>query len=101
MCWRLWENEAMQTPKIPRTLGLIGGMSWESTAAYYRLINQGMRDRMGKLRKQLVSWRRRGQKGYYCARTQCIWSPTAFGQRLMFLFFILPTAPDGRFPKAA
>lgn len=28
-------------------IGLIGGMSWESSAAYYRLINQGVRDRLG------------------------------------------------------
>lgn len=32
-----------------RTIGLIGGMSWESTALYYRLINERIRDRMGKL----------------------------------------------------
>ena len=32
-----------------RTLGLIGGMSWESTAHYYRLINEGVRDRRGGL----------------------------------------------------
>lgn len=32
-----------------RILGLIGGMSWESTAIYYRLINQGVRDRLGPL----------------------------------------------------
>ncbi|WP_341208008.1 aspartate/glutamate racemase family protein [uncultured Sphingomonas sp.] len=30
-----------------RTLGLIGGMSWESSAHYYRLINQGVRARKG------------------------------------------------------
>ncbi|MEG8041026.1 aspartate/glutamate racemase family protein [Sphingomonas sp. LR60] len=30
-----------------RTLGLIGGMSWESSAHYYRLINQGVRERKG------------------------------------------------------
>ena len=30
-----------------RTLGLIGGMSWESSAHYYRLINQGVRTRKG------------------------------------------------------
>ena len=30
-----------------RTIGLIGGLSWESTAEYYRLINQGARDRLG------------------------------------------------------
>ncbi len=32
-----------------RTLGLIGGMSWESTAEYYRLLNEGVRDRLGGL----------------------------------------------------
>lgn len=30
-----------------KTLGLIGGMSWESSAEYYRLINQGVRDACG------------------------------------------------------
>ncbi len=30
-------------------IGLIGGMSWESTALYYKLINERVRDRMGKL----------------------------------------------------
>jgi aspartate racemase len=32
-----------------RTLGIIGGMSWESTAQYYSLINRGVRDRLGGL----------------------------------------------------
>jgi aspartate racemase len=32
-----------------KTVGLIGGMSWESTATYYRLINQGIRNRCGGL----------------------------------------------------
>ena len=32
-----------------RTLGLIGGMSWESSAQYYRLINEGVRSRLGPL----------------------------------------------------
>lgn len=30
-----------------KTLGLIGGMSWESSSEYYRLINQGVRERRG------------------------------------------------------
>jgi aspartate racemase len=30
-----------------KTLGLIGGMSWESSAQYYRLINEGVRDARG------------------------------------------------------
>lgn len=33
-----------------RTIGLIGGMSWESTAEYYRIINQSARRRLGPLR---------------------------------------------------
>lgn len=32
-----------------RTIGLIGGMSWESTATYYRAINEMVRDRHGGL----------------------------------------------------
>ncbi|ERS84185.1 aspartate/glutamate racemase family protein [Halomonas sp. PBN3] len=32
-----------------KTIGLIGGMSWESTQTYYRLINQGVKARLGGL----------------------------------------------------
>jgi len=32
-----------------KTLGLIGGLSWESTLAYYRLINEEARRRLGHL----------------------------------------------------
>ena len=32
-----------------KTIGLIGGMSWESSALYYRLINQGVQQRLGGL----------------------------------------------------
>ena len=32
-----------------KTIGLIGGMSWESTAVTYRLINAAVRDRLGGL----------------------------------------------------
>jgi len=32
-----------------KTAGLIGGMSWESTALYYQLLNQGVRERLGGL----------------------------------------------------
>ena len=32
-----------------KTIGLLGGMSWESTASYYRIINEGMRERLGGL----------------------------------------------------
>lgn len=30
-----------------KMIGLIGGMSWESSAEYYRMINQGIRKRLG------------------------------------------------------
>jgi len=30
-----------------KTVGLIGGMSWESSSVYYRLINEGVRARLG------------------------------------------------------
>lgn len=32
-----------------RVIGVIGGMSWESSAAYYRLLNEAVRDRLGGL----------------------------------------------------
>jgi aspartate racemase len=32
-----------------RRIGLIGGMSWESTTLYYQLINQGVAERLGGL----------------------------------------------------
>jgi aspartate racemase len=32
-----------------KTIGLLGGMSWESSALYYRLLNEMVRDRLGGL----------------------------------------------------
>jgi aspartate racemase len=32
-----------------KVIGLIGGMSWESTAVYYRIINQTVKERLGGL----------------------------------------------------
>ena len=32
-----------------KTIGLIGGMSWESSLVYYRLINQNVKARLGGL----------------------------------------------------
>ncbi|RWB72064.1 MAG: aspartate/glutamate racemase family protein [Mesorhizobium sp.] len=40
-----------------KTLGLIGGMSWESTAIYYRLLNGIVRERLGGLHSaKLLLW---------------------------------------------
>ena len=32
-----------------KTIGLIGGMSWESTVTYYQLLNEGVKDALGGL----------------------------------------------------
>src|SRR5919201_4938083 len=32
-----------------KRIGLIGGMSWESSAEYYRFVNEAVRDRLGGL----------------------------------------------------
>ncbi|WP_350561722.1 aspartate/glutamate racemase family protein [Psychrobacter sp. CAL346-MNA-CIBAN-0220] len=41
----LYQQQTLQQ----RTLGIIGGMSWESTQSYYRLINQGVKEKLGGL----------------------------------------------------
>ncbi len=37
-----------------QTIGLLGGMSWESTAGYYRAINQGIKKELGGLHSALI-----------------------------------------------
>jgi aspartate racemase len=32
-----------------KTIGLVGGMSWESTVSYYRLINEAVKEKLGGL----------------------------------------------------
>ncbi|MAP12155.1 MAG: aspartate/glutamate racemase [Gammaproteobacteria bacterium] len=40
-----------------KTIGLIGGMSWESTVTYYQLLNRMARDALGGLHSaELVMW---------------------------------------------
>ncbi|MFP4377263.1 MAG: aspartate/glutamate racemase family protein [Spirochaetales bacterium] len=40
-----------------KTIGLIGGMSWESTSTYYRLINEGIAERLGGLHSApMILW---------------------------------------------
>ena len=36
-------------PLTMKRIGLLGGMSWESSAEYYRLVNEATRDRLGGL----------------------------------------------------
>ena len=37
-----------------KTIGLIGGMSWESSLEYYRIINEYVRDRLGGLQSAKI-----------------------------------------------
>ena len=38
-----------------KTIGLLGGMSWESTALYYRWINEEVKRRLGKLHSARIA----------------------------------------------
>jgi aspartate racemase len=38
-----------------KTIGLLGGMSWESTQLYYRLINQGFKAQLGGLHSARIA----------------------------------------------
>jgi len=38
-----------------KTIGLLGGMSWESTELYYRLINEGIKAQLGGLHSARIS----------------------------------------------
>jgi aspartate racemase len=38
-----------------KTIGLLGGMSWESTALYYRLINEGVKAALGGLHSARIA----------------------------------------------
>jgi hypothetical protein len=46
----LIEHDRQQTASPQRVIGMIGGMSWESTARYFRLANEEIRERFGGLR---------------------------------------------------
>lgn len=37
-----------------KTIGLLGGMSWESTASYYRILNEGIKKALGGLHSAKV-----------------------------------------------
>ncbi len=38
-----------------KTIGLLGGMSWESTVGYYRAINEGVKNRLGGLHSARIA----------------------------------------------
>ncbi|WP_084518697.1 MULTISPECIES: aspartate/glutamate racemase family protein [Bradyrhizobium] len=45
----MWRSVEVENTKVEQTIGLIGGMSWESTAIYYKEINEIVRRRRGGL----------------------------------------------------
>jgi len=47
LCAVLGEYRAMQRPLRIRTIGILGGMSNQATAEYYRLINAAVNERLG------------------------------------------------------
>ncbi len=60
-----------------KTIGLIGGMSWESTATYYKLINEGVKNKLGGMngaKLNIISLNI--QEMYYMIQTQG-WEPAA------------------------
>jgi len=38
-----------------KTIGLLGGMSWESTLGYYRAINEGVKNKLGELHSAKIA----------------------------------------------
>jgi aspartate racemase len=48
MLYNLARRQKMsKTEKVMKTIGLVGGMSWESTLEYYRVINEYTKQRLG------------------------------------------------------
>lgn len=42
---------------VQKVIGLIGGLSWESSAEYYRILNEAVRDRLGGLHSaRILMW---------------------------------------------
>ena len=66
-----------------KTIGLLGGMSWESTQTYYRLINEGVKSRLGGLHSaKLVLYRSASTPGRLAGNRQNSFRRSAFpGER--------------------
>lgn len=96
-----------------KTIGLLGGMSWESTIPYYRLINEGVKARLGGLHSaRLVLHSVDFHEIEACQstgdwdRAGAILADAAVGLQQAgadgrFPFCISPTPPEGRLPPRA
>ncbi|HEY4076638.1 MAG TPA: aspartate/glutamate racemase family protein, partial [Rhizomicrobium sp.] len=49
LLWGGYQDSGGGRRMTQKVIGLIGGMSWESSAEYYRIINEKVRDRLGPL----------------------------------------------------
>ena len=49
MCTGIHRHSYKNGPAFMKTIGMLGGMSWESTAVYYRAINEGIKAKLGSL----------------------------------------------------
>ena len=54
MCEQDLKIEDKQRRKRMKTIGLIGGMSWESTVTYYEVVNEVVKERLGGLNSAKV-----------------------------------------------
>lgn len=59
-------HEPYQATFLPanpmKKIGLLGGMSWESTVPYYRQINETVKARLGGLHRDFDAGRRAGRE---------------------------------------
>ncbi len=60
-----------------RTIGLLGGMSWESTALYYRVANELVRDRLGGLASASLLVRSLDFRGIRACQVEDRWDDAA------------------------
>ncbi len=61
-----------------KTIGLLGGMSWESTASYYKAINEGVKSKLGGLHSAKICLYSVNFDEIEKLQHQGKWSETAF-----------------------
>lgn len=52
--WRLISRSRIEYQHM-KTIGLLGGMSWESTIPYYRIVNQTVKEKLGALHSAKIA----------------------------------------------
>ena len=49
-----WSYHTKESVELMKTIGLIGGMSWESTVTYYQIVNEAVKKELGGLHSAKV-----------------------------------------------